>query len=116
MERECAETDHAGPLPFISLPCSHFVIIFTVVFWVEVFNTLCWAKMEKMNTSVKLYCLYHFREKRKVAVTKVTDWIRGMKGVFTLVRAFSALLIYVVDCILVFFLMQSKFVIIATCD
>jgi hypothetical protein len=59
--------------------------------------------MEKINISVKLYCLYHFREKRKVAVSKVTDWIRGMKGVFTLVGAFSALPIYVVDYFLVLF-------------
>jgi hypothetical protein len=71
MQRECAET-----FPFISLPYSHFVIIFTAVFWADMFNTLCWAKMEKMNTSVKIYCLHHFREKRKVAVSKETDWIK----------------------------------------
>jgi len=50
--------------------------------------------MEKMNTSVILYCLYHFKEKRKVAVSKVTDWI---KGIFTMVGAFNGLLIYGVD-------------------
>jgi len=38
--------------------------------------------------------LYHFREKRKVAVSEVTDWI---KGVFTLVGAFNGLLIYEVE-------------------
>jgi len=64
------------------------------------FNNLCWAKMEKVNTSVILYCLYHFREKRKVAVSKVTDWI---KGVFTMVEAFSGLLVYEVDYFLVLF-------------
>jgi hypothetical protein len=42
------------------------------------FNTLCWAKIEKVNTSVILYCLYHFREKRKVAASEVTDWIKGV--------------------------------------
>ena len=56
--------------------------------------------MEKVNTSVILYCLNHFREKRKVAVSKVTDWI---KGVFTMVGAFSGLLIYGVDCFLLLF-------------
>jgi len=56
--------------------------------------------MEKVNTSVILYCLYHFREKRKVAVSKVTDWI---KGVFTMVEAFSGLLVYEVDYFLVLF-------------
>jgi len=50
--------------------------------------------MEKVNTSLILYCSYHFREKRKVAVSKVTDWI---KGVSTIVGAFIGLLIYEVD-------------------
>jgi hypothetical protein len=40
------------------------------------FNPLCWAKIEEVHTSVIL-CLYHFREKRKVAVSEVTDWIKG---------------------------------------
>jgi len=44
--------------------------------------------------------LYHFREKRKVAACKVTDWI---KGVFTMVGAFNGLLIYEVDYFLVLF-------------
>jgi len=32
--------------------------------------------MEKVNTSMILYCLYHFREKKKVTASKVT----GLKG------------------------------------
>jgi len=56
--------------------------------------------MEKVNTSVIHFCLYLFRGKRKVAVSKVTDWI---KGVCTMVGAFSGLLVYEVDYFLVLF-------------
>jgi len=64
------------------------------------FNNLCWSKIEKVNTLVILYCLYHFRGKRKVADSKVTDWI---KGVFTMVGTFNGLLVYEVDYFLVLF-------------
>lgn len=68
-----SKTVHAWPLPFISLSCSHFIIVFTAVFWVEVFNTLCGAKMEKVNTSVILYCLSLQREEK--GSFQWSDWL-----------------------------------------